>query len=133
MSLIQIQELAALVEKLEALTNDPPVELLGNDSLRRRLRDTARNLSIAVETPGDSMHRIGNSVGFSYFRLFPFLAHIIQTLQTVMARIGHDTKIFQTLVDANRPLSCEELAEKTKVDLLLISKSIRQLEEIHIY
>ena len=45
-----------------------------------------------------------------------------------MARVGHDTKIFQTLVDCKSPLNCEELAEKTKVDLVLLSKSTYKSE-----
>jgi hypothetical protein len=51
-----------LLQQLEILTKNPPRDVLADDALRRKLRDAARNLSIAMETPGDTVHRIGSLV-----------------------------------------------------------------------
>ncbi len=53
---------SALVQQLEILTKNPPHDVLADDAVRRKLRDAARNLSIAMETPGDTVHRIGSLV-----------------------------------------------------------------------
>jgi hypothetical protein len=63
MAQITADEASALVAKLESLTNNPPSEILKNDSLRRKLREASKNLSIAMEKPGDTVHRIANYVG----------------------------------------------------------------------
>lgn len=62
MSQLSVEDAETLLSKLESLTNDPPSELLKNDALRRKLREAAKNASIALEIPGDTMHRITNAV-----------------------------------------------------------------------
>ena len=57
----QAEEVKALIAKLEQFTNAPPQEI--DDSTRIKLREASKNLSIAVEIHGDTVHRIGNSVG----------------------------------------------------------------------
>lgn len=44
-----------------------------------------------------------------------------------MARVGHDAKIFKTLAEADAELSLEELAAKTSVDPVLLSRSSEML------
>jgi hypothetical protein len=39
-----------------------------------------------------------------------------------MARVGWDTKIFKVLSDSEDPMTCEELANKTGVDPVLMSE-----------
>lgn len=55
-------DISALLQHLETLTKNPPGDLLADDVARRELRDAARNLSIALETPGDAATRIGGLV-----------------------------------------------------------------------
>jgi hypothetical protein len=56
----QAEEVKALIAKLEQFTNAPPKDI--DDSTRIQLREASKNLSIAVEIHGDTVHRIGNSV-----------------------------------------------------------------------
>lgn len=58
----QVEEVKALIAKLEQFTNAPPQDI--DDSTRIKLREASKNLSIAVEMHGDTVHRIGNSVSF---------------------------------------------------------------------
>ena len=51
-----------LLEWLEVWTNKAPSDIQLDDSIRRRLRDASRNFSIAMETPGDTVHRISSLV-----------------------------------------------------------------------
>ncbi len=63
----QARDVLALLEKLEAIIENPETILgLGDDGLRRRLREAGAKLSFAMETPSDSIHRIGNAVGFLF-------------------------------------------------------------------
>lgn len=57
----QAEEIKTLTAQLEHLTNFPPHDI--DISTRIKLREASKNLSIAVETHGDTAHRIGNSVG----------------------------------------------------------------------
>jgi hypothetical protein len=50
-----------LANKLESLAANCET-VLQDDATRRRLRDAARNLSIALEMPGDTVHRVMNTV-----------------------------------------------------------------------
>lgn len=56
------QDPNGLLEWLEAWTNEVPASVTSDDSIRRRLRDAGRNFSIAMETPGDTVHRISSLV-----------------------------------------------------------------------
>lgn len=51
------------MERLEAIVNHPKTILdLENDGIRRRFREAGRKLSVAMETVGDTTHRIANTV-----------------------------------------------------------------------
>lgn len=56
------QDPSDLLEWLEAWTKEVPGGVTSDDSMRRRLRDASRNFSIAMETPGDTIHRISSLV-----------------------------------------------------------------------
>ena len=101
------QEAEAFVQKLESLAEAPPSALLEDESLRRRLREASRNLGLSVQWPSDSVHLIAYGA-----------------LYSSMARIGGDTKTFEILSSSERPLSNEDVAEKTGVDPILMSKCI---------
>lgn len=48
---------------LESIISSPlAITDLDNDVLRRRLRDAGRNLSVALEIPGDTIHRISKAL-----------------------------------------------------------------------
>jgi len=99
------QEAESLIEKLENLHENPPLAILRNDGLRQRFREAAYGASLAVHTPSDGVHLIAYGA-----------------LYSSMARIGVDTKLFETLAASPSPLSSEEIAEKTGVELALASK-----------
>ncbi len=62
-----LEEAIALAERLEAIIENPENVLgLGDDGLRRRLREAGAKLSRAMETPSDTVHRIGNAVSFAF-------------------------------------------------------------------
>lgn len=63
----QAEDINALIAKLEQFTDAPPQNI--DDFTRIKLREASKNLSIAVEIHGDTMHRIGNSVGLRYGRM----------------------------------------------------------------
>jgi hypothetical protein len=50
---------SSLLQQLEAWAKNPPRDILADEAVRPKLRDAARNLSIAMENPGDTVHRIG--------------------------------------------------------------------------
>jgi hypothetical protein len=56
----QQEEIHALIAKLEQFADAPPKNI--DNSTRIKLREASKNLSIAVEIHGDTVHRIGNAV-----------------------------------------------------------------------
>lgn len=56
-------EALALAERIEQIVNRTDLTVnLYDDNLRRRLREAGRQLSLAMEAPGDTIHRINNTV-----------------------------------------------------------------------
>jgi hypothetical protein len=101
-------EAEALVQKLEQLSENPPSVILENDDLRRRFREASYGASVAVQWPSDSVHLIAYGA-----------------LYSSMAPIGFDIKLFEILAASPSPMSSEEIAEKTSVELFLASKLSR--------
>lgn len=103
-------EILGLTEKIEALINDPQtVTELDDDSLCRQLREAGRRLSVALETPVDTAHRV-----------------VYSPLHLVTAKVGVDKGIFKLLAEVgNRTFTAEELAQKTDVDPVLIKPLLR--------
>jgi hypothetical protein len=56
----EAEEIKDIIAKIEKFTDAPPTNI--DNSTRIRLRETSRNLSIAMKIPGDTVHRIGNTV-----------------------------------------------------------------------
>lgn len=96
---------SALVEDLR--------NLLRKDSEqydRETLRETARKLSIALETPGETIQRI------SYLPLV-----------TATCRIAIKLNLFNVLVKSHGPKSGEKLAEEINADHDLLIRLLRYL------
>ena len=51
-------DVPALLNQIGALAKNPPKDVMGDDLVRRKLRDASYNLSIALESPADSVNRI---------------------------------------------------------------------------
>ncbi|KAK2834887.1 hypothetical protein FQN49_006813 [Arthroderma sp. PD_2] len=78
-----------------------------DDGLRRRLRDAGRKLSLAMESPGDTVHRI---------------AYEFKPMQLALAQVGVDIRLFEILSKSETSVfSSEALAEKTNVDVALMT------------
>ncbi|MCJ1264483.1 hypothetical protein MMC22_004355 [Lobaria immixta] len=77
---------------------------------REKLRETARKLSVALETPADTLRRI------------TFLPMI-----TTVCRIAIQLNLFNVLVECHGPRSSEELAQKTTADRDLLFRLLRYL------
>ncbi|KAF2265443.1 S-adenosyl-L-methionine-dependent methyltransferase [Lojkania enalia] len=103
-----MEGVGALVQKIEKLAEDLPASVLENDNLRRRLREASKNLSIAAQTPSDTVHLIAYS-----------------TLYSSMARVGVDTKLFEVVSKSVEPISSEQAAEATGVDPILMKRFLR--------
>ena len=59
----QVNEARSLADNIESLIGTPQaITGLVDDSLRRRLREAGRNLSLAMEAPADTIHRIAWAV-----------------------------------------------------------------------
>ncbi|KAL8919505.1 MAG: hypothetical protein Q9172_004959 [Xanthocarpia lactea] len=87
---------------MESLIDSPQAMpgLQEDDSLRRRLREAARKLSLATEAPADTIHRIAYA-----------------PLQLGLARVGVDVRLFEILSQNDgSSFTNKELAHKTKVD-----------------
>jgi hypothetical protein len=75
----QEYDLLALTEQIEAIAanaqrgNHPQ-----NDSIRRRLGEAGLKLSLAMEAPHDTVHRIGNTVSYDPF-LPPFSGYEVSS------------------------------------------------------
>ncbi|PVH95258.1 S-adenosyl-L-methionine-dependent methyltransferase [Periconia macrospinosa] len=102
----QAEEVKTLIAQLERFTNSPPQDI--DNSTRIKLREASKNLSIAVELQSDTLFRIGFS-----------------TMQLYMARVGNDAKIWTVLAESDGPLSLAQIAEKTKVDPILLKRVLR--------
>ncbi|KAF1951646.1 hypothetical protein CC80DRAFT_597116 [Byssothecium circinans] len=81
-----------------------------DDGLRRRTIDKLRSLQYPLETPKETKQRL-----------------IYAGLHTASIRVGLDLKIFNKLVEADRPLKLDELAETTGADsgLLVAGRILR--------
>lgn len=77
---------------------------------RKNLRETALKLSMALETPGDTIQR---------------MAYL--PLVTTTCRIATKLNLFNILVGSHGPRSGEELAEETKADHDLLIRLLRYL------
>lgn len=77
---------------------------------REKLRETARKLSVALETPGDTIQRI------AYLPLV-----------TTVCRVATKLNLFNILVESHGLKSSKELAEETNADYDLLVRLLRYL------
>ncbi|KAI0836395.1 putative sterigmatocystin 8-O-methyltransferase precursor [Hypoxylon sp. FL0890] len=99
----------SLAEKIESIIDEVQSNsesLRGDD--RHRLSDAAKRLSMALETPGDTVLRI-----------------VFGPLQLPMACIGVETRLFEILSDFDSTVTAAELAERTHVDPALLKRLLR--------
>lgn len=96
---------SALVEDLRNLLRDD-----SGQYDREKLRKTIRKLSIALETPGDTVYRIS---------FLPFV--------TTVCRIAVKLNLFNILVESRAPRSSEGLAEQVHADKDLLVRLLRHL------
>ncbi|RYP45750.1 hypothetical protein DL768_007958 [Monosporascus sp. mg162] len=102
---LKIDEANALEGKIDAIINNPQsIMTIQGGAIRRRLRDAGRKLSFAMEVRTDAIHRIA----------YP-------PMRAALARVGVDIRLFELLVASNGS-SSSELALKTRVDIVLMSK-----------
>jgi len=100
----------ALAEQIESILQNPEATIaqIKDEATRRRLSEGGRRLAASLETPRDTMRRIG-------------YAH----LQLPLALVGVETKLFAALASEPRPFNITELAEKTSVDIHLLKRLLR--------
>ncbi|KAK0665928.1 S-adenosyl-L-methionine-dependent methyltransferase [Cercophora samala] len=102
-----------LADRIEAAISSPQsLAAIRDDSVRCKLRDAAAKLSLALETRHDAIHRIAFS-----------------PMQLALARVGVDIGLFPLLV-ASKGCSSVDLAEKTKVDLVLMQRLLRYYQSV---
>ncbi|KAI1372862.1 putative sterigmatocystin 8-O-methyltransferase precursor [Hypoxylon crocopeplum] len=106
----RVEEADALAAKIEAIIDNPQFsEEICDDTVRRRLREAGKKLSLSMEAPGDTIHRISNT-----------------PLQLGLARIGVETRLFEILAESDGHALCNgELAHKTSVDPVLMKRLLR--------
>ncbi|CAJ2500565.1 Uu.00g034180.m01.CDS01 [Anthostomella pinea] len=107
---ISVDEAKAIADRLESLINDPHVSGAAlDDDTRRRLREGGLKLSLLMEAPGDTIHRISNT-----------------PLQLAIDRIGVETHLFEIMAEAEGSVFTNgELASKTNVDPVLMKRLLR--------
>ncbi|PVH96624.1 S-adenosyl-L-methionine-dependent methyltransferase [Periconia macrospinosa] len=108
MSQMSSNEAEALVRQLEELSENPPPAIMENTELRRRFREASNAASLAVHWPSDSVHLIAYG-----------------SLYVSLARIGIDTKLFEVLAASSQPLTSEEIAQQTGIEIVLAKRLLR--------
>ncbi|OTB01849.1 hypothetical protein M426DRAFT_265362 [Hypoxylon sp. CI-4A] len=111
-----VVEAASLAGRLESLIDDfrrGSVSMKADD--RRRLSETARKLSFALETPGDTIHRV-----------------TMAAFQLPLVCVGVERKLFDVLAGVEDTATNQELAEKTGVDPVLLKRILRYYQAFDI-
>jgi len=98
------QEVNQLVDQIKKIA------ATADETARRNISSTLRQLTVEVESPGETVHRI----------LYPLL------LQSVCV-VANDLNLFEILSNNHGPMTTEELAEKTKCDPVLMGRLLRFL------
>ncbi|KAL8652656.1 MAG: hypothetical protein Q9210_002550 [Variospora velana] len=102
---LQSREARSLADNINSFIESRQVILgVQDDSVRRRLREAGRKLSLAMEAPQDTIHRIAWALG--------------------LARVGVDVRLFEILSENDgSTFTNEELAHRTGVDAVLMSEA----------
>ena len=96
-----------------------------DDVSRKAFLEAAQDAAVTVETPGDSISRIAYLVRSHHqaYLLNDIYDHTYppKSLQTPVARLGCDLKLFETLAKTDGSVfTTKELAETTKSDQVLL-------------
>ncbi|KAF2233453.1 S-adenosyl-L-methionine-dependent methyltransferase [Viridothelium virens] len=86
-----------------------------DDVTRRQLSSSLRDLSVAFESPNDTMHRI-----------------VYQPIELAITQVAVDLGIFRLLSRIEKPISAQEVAGKTGADPVLINRILRFLASFRI-
>jgi hypothetical protein len=82
-------DLLALTEQIEAIAADAQRgNHPQNESIRRRLGEAGLKLSLAMEAPHDTVHRIGNTVSCKLFSPFSGYDHLSLMRKTTASTIS---------------------------------------------
>lgn len=110
-SATQNSEITALINSLrETLSaNDPAAP-----TTRGHLKETAEKLSLALETPGETVQRV------AYY-----------PMRTTIVRIANRLQLFHILVESDVPVTGKELAQNTGADHVLLLRLLRFLVATH--
>ncbi|CAG8961995.1 hypothetical protein HYFRA_00014103 [Hymenoscyphus fraxineus] len=106
---IQMEALNSIKDTIKDVANS------ADEAGRKAILDSLRDLQYSIEKPEDTMQRV---------------IHMHLVLSTI--RLGLDLKLFNILVDSNRPLSLQELALKTQADPALLGRILRMLSSLGI-
>ena len=94
---------------MEAITSQAKNLVKGaSDEARRKVVDSLRDLALSLEGPEDTYNRMETSY-----------------METAMAKVGFDLKLFDTIVANKGPITTSELAEKTGAAPLLLGRLLR--------
>ena len=95
---------------------------------REKLRAAAYRLALALETPEETVWRIGLYVSFLCVQRQQFQRKLtFQPMQTTIVRIGNKLDLFGTLDRSNVPMSVQDLANVVTADPQLLLRLLRYL------
>jgi hypothetical protein len=118
---------SALADQIEAILANP-ASLSGVEdvAVKRRLSEAAYKLNLSLEAGGDSIHRITNAVRPPSTRI-SLRQHTdyAQPLELALSQVGVQTGLWTAMTKegASSSFTNSELAEQTKVDPILLSKT----------
>lgn len=134
-------EVKALIDTLKKIlsASDP-----SGPPTREALKKTAGKLSLALETPGETVHRVAYYVSSSSHSMLTSVAlvsHLAevaaanssrrqQPMQTTVVRIANSLRIFHVLVESRKPATSKELAQRVGADHALLLRLLRYLVAI---
>lgn len=105
-----IKEDLAVADLISAVKDRLPSEASSQAYDRRKLREAASKLALALETPGETFDRV------AYY-----------PMHTTVVRIANSLKLLQAIVNSPTPQSSAELAQAVGADPLLLRRLLRYL------
>ncbi|KFA45947.1 hypothetical protein S40293_07288 [Stachybotrys chartarum IBT 40293] len=96
-----------------ALAQIKHLAAVGGESARRQLIDTLHDLAYSLEDPNDTVHRYG------YLHL-----------QTAAVKTGFDLGLFKYMVEANGPVTVDQIATKTGAEPAFLTRFLSYLASV---
>lgn len=134
-------EVKALIDTLKQIlsASDPT-----GSSTREALKETAEKLSLALETPGETVHRVAYYVSSSSHSILASIASVFhlaevtaannarrqQPMRTTVIRITNSLRLFHVLVESSKPVTSKELAQRVGADHALLLRLLQYLVAI---